>query len=354
MIKPLHSLILVSVLPILLMVINPTPILAQGPGLDLRAEPLSNQYGIQLSWNQIAEGDHIEIERSANGVTAWEAWGESIGNQLVDTQVACSHSYYYRARTVDAAGTAGQWSDVAEAVATPCAPIAGSVYPVPGWYILDVSWIDIAPDESTFRLERSLDGVSWNELMELPPNTRYYADRFGTPECSTVFYYRLRAERDDVFSPFTPPYSNVVSPCAPTNASAAVVQNGEHVRLSWRDNAPDETGFEVWRRSDANGTPRLVATLPAVEATGGSMTWEDDAPDCEMRNSYQVRAIRGTNSASPWEPRTPTQLRVYVPNCPAPASTLVTESSVQPPTELLKPLPIEDGLAPSAPPVSTD
>ncbi|HEY52055.1 MAG TPA: hypothetical protein G4N94_01205 [Caldilineae bacterium] len=314
---------------------RPLPLFAQEPLLDFHAETLNGRYGIQLTWREAVGSDYIEIQRSDNGATAWESWSESAGNQFVDTQVACSHIYFYRARSVTG-GVAGPWTSVVSANATPCAPVAVSVYPVPGWYILDVAWIDIAPGETSVLLERSFDGASWRELAELPPNTRYYADRFTSTKCSSSLFYRLRTVRDDVLSPYTAVYSNAVSPCAPTASRVELVYEGARVRLHWRDNAPDETGFEVWRRSDANHASQLVATLPTADAVGASLAWEDEAPDCQARNYYQIRAIRGANSASPWEPRTPDQLMVYVPNCPDPTSKPV-ELSIHPPITIFPP-----------------
>ena len=340
--------LVISILSFLFVAINPLPLFAQSPFPTLMAETANNSYGIQLSWPEIVDVDHIEIQRSSNGVSAWETWAELPGNQFVDSQVACSHTYYYRARTVDAADVAGLWSDVASATVAPCAPIVVSVYPVPGWYILDVTWIDIASGETSVRLERSFDGATWSELAELPPNTRYYADRFSTAQCSTSLFYRLRMERDGIFSPYTAIQSNAVSPCAPTASWLELVNSGERVRLHWRDNASDETGFEVWRRSDTNPASQLVATLSAAEAVGAAVGWEDDAPDCQVRNYYQLRAIRGANSASPWEPRTPDQLMVYVPNCPEQEFNPEV-LSLDPAKTLIKPSPTDARLEPSSP-----
>jgi len=110
---------------------------------------------------------------------------------------------------------------------------------------LDVIWIDIAPGETSVRLERSFDGATGSELAELPPNTRYYADRFSTNQCSTFLFYRLRTERDDVFSPYTAIHSNAVSPCAPSASWLELVNSGERVRVHWRDNASRLSSAEL-------------------------------------------------------------------------------------------------------------
>ena len=342
--------LLISIMVFCLMAINPLPLLAQGPAPDFGAETVTDSYGIHLSWSENTAFDHVEIQRSANGVSAWETWAESPGNQYVDTLVACSHTYFYRARTVDAAGVTTPWSSVVNATVAPCAPIAVSVYPVPGWYILRVTWVDIAPAETNFRLERSPDGATWREFAELPPSAGSYTDRFRTDQCSTSLFYRLRTERDGIFSPYTAVHSNTVSPCSPSALWVELTHNDEHVRVHWRDNAPDETGFEVWRRSDVNPTSQLIATIPAAEAVGAAVAWEDDTPDCQALNYYQLRAIRGMNSASPWEPHFPDQLLIYVPNCSEPAPT-PTELSVNPPITISKPSPIDVRLDPSLPPV---
>ena len=55
-------------------------------------------------------------------------------------------------------------------------------------------------------------------------------------------------------------YSDI--PAAPTDLKATLVMSDE-VRLSWKDNAQNETGFEVYRSELDDSFPSLIATVPA-------------------------------------------------------------------------------------------
>lgn len=56
---------------------------------------------------------------------------------------------------------------------------------------VDLAWTDNANDESGFHLERSIDGVSFNQIANLPANSTNYRDS-GLTE-NVLYYYRARA-----------------------------------------------------------------------------------------------------------------------------------------------------------------
>ncbi|RME80855.1 MAG: hypothetical protein D6775_15115 [Caldilineae bacterium] len=312
---------------------------ATEPLSSFQSEPVSGRYVIRLSWFSPDASTPVEIQRSSNGLGPWETIATTSGNGFEDEQVACSHSYYYRARTLGIAGEVGTWSPVTSARVAPCAPIALEVYPVPGWYILDVKWLDIAPDETQVHLERSRDGVAWTELAVLPPNTGFYGDRFSTADCSTRIYYRLRSERDELYSPYTPVRDGVTSPCAPDAASVGLTGGGARVTVQWRDRAPDEDLFEVWRSNDGFVYDR-VAQVSGSPGRDGLLSWEDPLPQCLANNYYRLRALRLPASSSPWVPLAPADLMIAVPVCATATPTpTTTPTATATPTATLTPTP---------------
>jgi len=56
---------------------------------------------------------------------------------------------------------------------------------------IQLTWTDNASNESSYRVERSLDQVVWTEIAILPPNSTSYLDVGLTP--STTYSYRVRA-----------------------------------------------------------------------------------------------------------------------------------------------------------------
>jgi regulation of enolase protein 1 (concanavalin A-like superfamily) len=83
------------------------------------------------------------------------------------------------------------------------------------------------------------------------------------------------------------------SPAAPTGLSVAATGTSRH-QLTWRDNATDESGYEIERWSLASGDWLVIATLPANTTTfSDASAWAKDSPH------YRVRAT-GTQANSAW------------------------------------------------------
>ena len=85
--------------------------------------------------------------------------------------------------------------------------------------------------------------------------------------------------------------AQIPAPTAPSNLTA-VLQAGPQVSLTWRDNATDETGFNVERSTDG-GTFVLIATAPARNATG-NVTFVDTtvtAGATQTTFTYRVAAV---------------------------------------------------------------
>ncbi len=81
------------------------------------------------------------------------------------------------------------------------------------------------------------------------------------------------------------------TPAAPSNLTAEAVGT-DRIRLQWRDNSNNETGFEVVRFTGV--TWSLRATLGA-----GSTTFQDTGLTANQAYTYIVRAVR-ESTASPW------------------------------------------------------
>jgi hypothetical protein len=90
----------------------------------------------------------------------------------------------------------------------------------------------------------------------------------------------------------------VVPPAAPTNL-VATLQAGPQVRLTWTDNAINETGFVIERSTDGVNFAQ-IATVPALSGTGTPPAFIDTVQAVATNTTYSYRVAAtnaGANSA---------------------------------------------------------
>ena len=91
--------------------------------------------------------------------------------------------------------------------------------------------------------------------------------------------------------------SGVALPAAPTmTATAAVLQNGPQVSLTWRDNANNEDFFLVERSVDG-GAFTLIAQVPTNGRTG-NMSYVDTLVTSGKSYRYRVTAVNAAGSSA--------------------------------------------------------
>lgn len=131
---------------------------------------------------------------------------------------------------------------------------------------INLTWLDLSTDETGFEVEQSTDGTKFVKIADLSANTITYQNK--SLKSSTKYWYRVRAKNSSGASP----YSNVANattlailtaPKAPSALAAAVV-SARQINLSWKDNATDETGFELERSTDALSFTKIADLGPNV------------------------------------------------------------------------------------------
>lgn len=111
-----------------------------------------------------------------------------------------------------------------------------------------LDWQDTSTNEGGFDLERRDNeaGGNFARLTFLPPNTTTYFDNDLSSE--TSFSYRLRAINAAGASAYTEAVTvttgQIQTPAAPSNLRAAPLSD-TRVRLTWQDNASDESLFRI-------------------------------------------------------------------------------------------------------------
>ena len=158
-----------------------------------------------------------------------------------------------------------------------------------------LTWQDNANNELGFKIERGTDTNNYIEIATVGNNITLFSDIFNFVP-ATTYYYRVRAFNNGGFSDYAEAsvITPGVAPTAPTNLTAALI-SGTQVRLTWQDNANDEDGFIVERRTGSDVNFSLVATL------GPNITMYDNIGlQPNTTYTYRVRAFKiGADHSTP-------------------------------------------------------
>lgn len=152
---------------------------------------------------------------------------------------------------------------------------------------IDLSWRSNATDATGFKIERKTGAAgAWSQVGTVPSNTTTYSSAGLSP--ATSYVYRVRAYNVGGDSPYsneasaaparrnpwereTPPTSlgpgketvaTLPAPAAPSHLTASAVSAAQ-IDLRWQDNAGNERGFTIERKTGATGSWSPIASLGA-------------------------------------------------------------------------------------------
>ena len=235
------------------------------------------------TWGDPRNEIGFRIER-ALGAGAFAPIGTTLPNvtQFTDTGTVSGSAYRYRVVAFNAAGPSESSIILVGAMAQgPAAPtnLAATMQFGPQ---VTLTWLDNANDETNFVVERSDNGGAFAQIATpaLSAGTGgsvTYVDTTVLPGGNYV--YQVYAVNN---GPVPSAYSNAVNvsvpaaPLAPTNLATtlqASLATGPRIRVNFRDNALNETGFVI-QRSDNGGAFVEVATL-GPRANRGGVTYLD-------------------------------------------------------------------------------
>jgi fibronectin type 3 domain-containing protein len=250
--------------------------------------PLS-QTSLQVSWRDNGTNETaFHVERKAPGESFTEI-GTAGANQtsLTDTGLTANTTYTYRVR---AKNTGGFSPYSADSVGTtlPNAPAApASLAATPASYSqVDLTWPDVAGEDS-YTVERK-NGAAWTVMAVVGANTTSYSS--GGLSGGTQYTYRVKAGNDGGESAYSPEASATTPPgppAAPSNLTASAVSQ-TRIDLTWSDNSPSETGFEIERKPQG-GAWALIHT------TAANATSYSDTTGLSAASQYSYR-VRATNA----------------------------------------------------------
>ncbi len=173
--------------------------------------------------------------------------------------------------TIKAIAVLSGWSNSVVASATytiqlPAAPSSLTATTISVSQI-DLAWVDNATNETGFKIERKTGaGGTYAQIATAGVNSTTYTDTGLT--AGATYFYQVRATNGSGNSSYSPEASAIPAavPAAPSGLTATAVSVSQ-INLTWVDNATNETGFKIERKTGAGGTYAQIATAGANATT---------------------------------------------------------------------------------------
>lgn len=274
--------------------VDPESDVYMGAPSDLAASVVSSTR-VDLSWVDNAKsetGFTIERKTGAAGTYAEVATIAANVTGFSNTGLTAGVDYYYRVRAFSPDMQTGYSPEVAGSTATPTAP-SGLTLTVASNTQVNLAWTDNAGNETSFRIERKTGaGGTYAQIALLGgANVATYSN--AGLASGTTYYYRVRASGPTGDSAYCAEAAVTTAvPTAPSGASLTVVSSAA-LTLSWTDNANNETGFRIERKTGAGGTYAEIATV------GPNVTsYPDTGLTVNTTYYYRVRAYNALGSSA--------------------------------------------------------
>ena len=273
------------------------------------------------------EATFWEVERSPNGSTGWTQVAVVVINAYVDTGLAASTQYWYRViagNCYDKTPPSATANATTQAASAPTAPTGVSASASTTAVAVTITWTDASSNETGFYVYRNTTNTTTGAtlLSTLGAGVQTYTDNAtnnpsAPPAIGTVYYYWVSAYNGVGESAKTAASQNATGgvttlnvPAAPTSLTATATSTTQ-INLAWTDNATNETGYTVERRSPAGSGSYSTVTTLLAGATSFSNTGLTESTQYEYR-VYATNAAgnsANSNAASKFTiPATPTGL----------------------------------------------
>ncbi len=149
-------------------------------------------------------------------------------------------------------------------------------------------------NETGFKIERKTGaGGTYSQIATVGAGVVAYSNTGLTP--NTTYYYRVRATNAGGDSPYSNEANATtldVAPAAPSGLAATAISSSQ-VNLSWADNATNETGFKIERKTGSGGTYAEIATVGA-----GVTTYSNTGLTGATAYFYRVRATNAIGDSA--------------------------------------------------------
>jgi titin len=241
-----------------------TPQFAPNPPTMLVATGATSQ--ITLNWVDNSNNETgFKIERSTTPGTGFNQIA-TVGPDFTlytNTGITPNVVYYYRVRSYNSGGDS-PYSNEASASANPDLPNVpnGLTATAVSNTQINLTWTDNSNNEVGFKIERK-NGPSgtYTEIATVGAGVQAYNSTGLTG--LTQYFFRIRSYNNDGNSAYTDEKDATTlidPPGVPSGLTAAAISSSQ-INLSWQDNATNEDGFQVERKTGPSGTYAVIATI---------------------------------------------------------------------------------------------
>jgi subtilisin family serine protease/fibronectin type 3 domain-containing protein len=183
-------------------IVSATTLAPPSAPANLAAQAMSTT-SIKLTWvNTTATQTYVKIERSTDGA-AFSQVALVLGTATTWTSssLQAGTTYYFRVRA-NAGSVDGPYGEVVSATtwAPPSAPTGVTAVATSATSV-KLTWTDTCSYESGFRVERSLDGVTWTQVAVLVTNATSWTNTGLVTQ--TAYQYRIRAYQSTTYGEYS-------------------------------------------------------------------------------------------------------------------------------------------------------
>jgi len=249
---------------------------------------------VDLSWKDNSDNESgFIIERKEGNDVFAPADSDAVNTTVhEDKNLKPNTEYSYRVSSYNAAGVSNYSNEVKTKTlnTAPSAPTDLTATPKSSSQI-DLSWLDNSSNESGFIIERKEGNDVFVPADSDAVNTTVHEDKNLKP--NTEYYYRVASYNEigkSVYSNEVSAKTSDAAPLAPTGLKTTVV-NGSQIDLSWYDNASNEIGYKVERKTGQNPFAEIV-TLNTNTTTHSDKNLDDG-----LNYIYRVAAYNSINKS---------------------------------------------------------
>lgn len=241
---------------------------------------------IDIAWNDNSSNEAgFKIERKAGAGSYSQI--ATVGANVVtysNTGLAAGTTYTYRVRSTNAAADSAYTNEAAVSTAVPAAP-SGLQASAVSTSRIDLAWTDNSNSETGFKIERKTDpGGSYAQIATAGAGVTAFSNT-GLA-LGTTYRYRVRAVNavgNSMYSNEAVALTPGSPPAAPSNLQAAAV-SASAVSLLWQDNASNESGFKIERKTGTGSYAQIASVGASVSACS------DTGLSADTAYTYRVRA----------------------------------------------------------------
>ncbi|MCX7748899.1 MAG: fibronectin type III domain-containing protein [Clostridia bacterium] len=222
---------------------------------------------INLTWTDNSDEKSFVIERRTDnkGYVFLSSTGPD-ETTFADTSVAANTRYTYRIKAANETNSS-EYSDelsiTCSVLDTPTSLSANAVSNNEA----EIRWLDNTLNESGFEVWRKTGAANWEKIASTYANATGYTDASLKP--NTQYSYKVRAFilRDEIYSQFSNDATTQTTVLTAPTGLNFTVPSDEQVKLIWKDNSADESGFKVEKKLGDEGDWVEIASLPQNTTT---------------------------------------------------------------------------------------